>query len=75
MTPGATYCFDDQTLDEAAAVMESHQIRRLPIMSRDKQLIGMLSLGDLAIRTIGTGDQELAEEALEDISEPCEPNR
>ena len=55
--------------------MEAHQIRRLPIMSRDKQLIGMLSLGDLAIRTIGTGDQELAEEALEDISEPCEPNR
>lgn len=75
MTPGATYCFDDQTLDEAAAVMEAHQIRRLPIMSRDKQLIGMLSLGDLAIRTIGTEDQELAEEALEGISEPSEPNR
>jgi CBS domain-containing protein len=75
MTPGATYCFDDQTLDEAAAVMEARKIRRLPIMNRDKQLIGMLSLGDLAIRTFGTEDRGLAEEALDDISEPSEPNR
>ena len=75
MTPGATYCFDDQTLDEAALIMEAHQIRRLPIMNRDKRLIGMLSLGDLAVRTHGTEDQELADEALKDISEPSEPNR
>ena len=75
MTPGATYCFDDQTLDEAALIMEAHQIRRLPIMNRDKHLIGMLSLSDLAVRTHGTEDQELADEALKDISEPSEPNR
>lgn len=55
--------------------METHQIRRLPILSRDKCLIGMLSLGDLAVRALGTEGDELAEEALEDISEPCEPNR
>jgi hypothetical protein len=35
----------------------------------------MLSLGDLALRTEGTEDEELAEEALKDISEPSEPNR
>jgi CBS domain-containing protein len=75
MTPDATYCFDDQTIEEAAAVMEAHQIRRLPIMNREKHLIGMLSLGDLAVRTQGTEDQELADEALRDISEPSEPNR
>jgi CBS domain-containing protein len=75
MTPDATYCFDDQTLDEAAAVMEAHQIRRLPVMNRDKRLIGMLSLGDLAVRTHGTEDRELADEALKDISEPSEPHR
>jgi CBS domain-containing protein len=75
MTPGATYCFDDQTLDEAAVIMEVHQIRRLPILDRDKHLIGMLSLGDLAVRTLGTEDQELADEALKNISEPSEPNR
>jgi CBS domain-containing protein len=75
MTADVSYCFDDQTVEEAAAVMEAHQIRRLPIMSRDKQLIGMLSLGDLAVRTHGTKDFDLADEALKDISEPSEPNR
>ena len=75
MTPGVTYCFDDQTLDEAAMIMEAHQIRRLPILDRDKRLIGMLSLGDLAVRTEGTEYQELADEALKNISEPSEPNR
>jgi CBS domain-containing protein len=75
MTPGATYCFDDQTVEEAANVMEAHQIRRLPILNREKQLIGMLSLGDLAVRTYGTEDEDLAEDALKDISEPSEPNR
>ena len=75
MTPDVMYCFDDQTLEEAAAIMEAHQIRRLPIISRDKHLIGMLSLGDLAVRTEGTEDCELADEALKDISEPSEPNR
>jgi CBS domain-containing protein len=75
MTPGVTYCFDDQTIEEAAAVMEAHQIRRLPILNRQNRLVGIISLGDLAIRTEGTEDEELAEEALKDISEPSEPNR
>jgi CBS domain-containing protein len=70
MTPDATYCFDDQTLDEAAVLMEAHKIRRLPILNRNKELIGMLSLGDLSARTSGTADQELAEEVLNEISDP-----
>jgi CBS domain-containing protein len=72
MTPDAAYCFDDQTLDEAAVLMEAHQIRRLPVLNRDKQLIGILSLGDLAIRTSGTEDRGLADEVLNEISEPSE---
>ena len=75
MTPGATYCFDDQSLDEAASVMEAQQIRRLPILDRNKRLVGMLSLGDLAVRTHASEDRELADEALKTISEPSEPNR
>ena len=75
MTPDVTYCFEDQSVEEASAIMEAHQIRRLPILDRSKQLIGMLSLGDLAVRTAGTEDEELAEEALQGISEPAEPHR
>jgi CBS domain-containing protein len=72
MTPGATYCFDDQTLDEAALLMEAQQIRRLPILNRAKELVGMLSLGDIAIRA-DTTDQQLADGALKQISEPSKP--
>ena len=75
MTPDVTYCFDDQTLDEAAVLMEAHQIRRLPILNRDKKLIGVLSLGDLSVRTAGTEDRELAEEVLNEISEPSTSRR
>lgn len=75
MTPGATYCFDDQTLEEAAAAMETHQIRRLPILTRNNHLVGILSLSDLAVRTLGTEDRDLADDALEGISAPSEPNR
>ena len=75
MTPGVSYCFDDQAVEEAVMLMEAQQIRRLPILNRDKQLVGMLSLGDLALRTEGTEDEDLADEALKDISEPSEPNR
>ena len=71
MTAGATYCFDDQTLDEAASLMEAQQIRRLPILNRHKELVGMLSLGDIAVRA-DTIDQDLANEALKKISEPSE---
>ncbi|HET7009089.1 MAG TPA: CBS domain-containing protein, partial [Candidatus Binatia bacterium] len=70
MTPGVAYCFADQTVEEASALMEAQQIRRLPILNREKQLVGILSLGDLAVRTEGTEDQELADEALKDISAP-----
>lgn len=75
MTPGVSYCFDDQTVEEAVMLMEAEQIRRLPILNREKHLVGMLSLGDLALRTEGTEDEDLADEALKDISEPSEPNR
>lgn len=75
LTPEVTYCFEDQNVEEAASIMQSHQIRRLPILDRSKQLVGMLSLADLSVRTMGTEDQDLADEALEGISEPAEPNR
>lgn len=75
VTPDVTYCFEDQSVEEAASIMQAHQIRRLPILDRNKQLVGMLSLADLSVRTMGTEDQDLADEALEGISEPAEPNR
>ena len=72
MTPDIVYCFEDQDVQEAACLMEQHQIRRLPIVNHNKWLVGIVSLSDL---TVGTGDQKLAGEVLEQVSEPATPNR
>ena len=65
-------CFEDQTLDEAAAQMREKQIRRMPVVDRDKHLVGMLSLGDLATK----GDAKTAAgDALQGISSPAHPDR
>ena len=72
MTAAIFYCYDDQDVAEAAQVMESKQIRRLPIVNRDKRLVGILSLGDVAV---DTGEKRLAGEALTEISRPSQPER
>jgi CBS domain-containing protein len=48
MTTEVLYCFEDQTLEEVAANMGDQQIRRLPVLNRDKRLVGIISLGDIA---------------------------
>src|SRR5512132_3977038 len=49
-TAPVIYCYDDQDVFEAAQIMQSNQIRRLPILSRkDKKLAGIVALSDLAL--------------------------
>jgi CBS domain-containing protein len=64
MTPQIKYCFEDQELDEIAANMADIQVRRLPVVDRDKRLVGILSLGDIAV----SDDTGCAIEALSGIS-------
>jgi CBS domain-containing protein len=66
MTPEVFYCFADQDVSAAARVMKERQIRRLPVLNRERRLVGIVSLGDLALET---GDDELVVDALEGISE------
>ena len=42
------YVFEDQSVDEVARNMKENQVRRLPVVNRDKRLVGIVSLGDLA---------------------------
>ena len=56
------YCFEDQELAHVAKTMGVAKIRRLPVLSRDKRLVGMLSLADVARH-----DAETASAALADI--------
>jgi len=68
MTPGVVYCFDDQPVEEAERVMKERQIRRLLVLNRDKRLVGIVSLGDLAVRG---DDLREAGDVLHDVSEPA----
>ena len=72
MTPDVVYGFDDQDIQDAARVMEQYQIRRLPVLSRAKRLVGIVALGDL---TVHPGNQPLAGEVLEQVSEPGKSGR
>lgn len=66
MTDDVKYCFVDQQLDDVTRNMGDIQVRRLPVLDRDKQLVGILSLGDVAMTT-GDG---AAGKALSGISRP-----
>lgn len=71
MTPGLIYCYEDEDIIAAARLMEQKQIRRLPVINRSKRLVGIVSLGDLAIRL---GNANLTNEVLEQVSQPAQPH-
>ena len=48
------YGLEDQDVEDAQTLMEQKQIRRLPVMSRDKELVGIVALGDLAAKVGAT---------------------
>lgn len=70
MSEHVFYCFEDDDVDRAAQVMAEHQVRRLPVLNRDKRLVGVLALADL-----GRDEPSAAQTALEGISEPSDTER
>jgi CBS domain-containing protein len=42
------YCYEDEELDHVAKNMSEHQVRRLPVVNREKRLVGIISFGDVA---------------------------
>lgn len=72
MTPDIAYCFDDQDVEEAAHLMAEKQIRRMPVLDRNKRLVGIISLGSLAVHT---RDDKLAGDILKQVSKPAKPER
>jgi CBS domain-containing protein len=64
-TERVLYAREDDEVRDVAHVMESEQIRRMPIVDRNKRLVGIVALGDLA-----TEDEELSGEVLEGVSQP-----
>lgn len=65
MSDEIKYCFEDEEIEDVADNMADIQMRRLPVLNRDKRIVGIVSLGDLA-----RSDEECAGEALAGIAQP-----
>ena len=68
MSDGIRWAYDDEPIEKAVEIMGQNQIRRLPIVNREKRLVGILALGDLAVKEPEVAP---AAEALCEISEPA----
>ena len=64
MTPKCLYCFENDSIEETAKNMAENQVRRLPVMNKDKRLVGIISLADISIKA-----KQAAGEALQGISQ------
>jgi CBS domain-containing protein len=72
MTPDVVYVFDDQNVRDAADTMAVNRIRRLVVLNRDKRLVGIVSMADLAV---DAGREARPASTLRQVSEPAEPRR
>lgn len=65
MSVDVRYCYEDEDLDHVAKNMSDIQVRRLPVVDRNKRLVGIVSLGDLAMK-----QREAATQAVSGVSKP-----
>ena len=65
MSTEVKYCYDDEDLEHVADNMGDLQVRRLPVVNRDKRLVGIVALGDIArkedLRTTGETTKEVSQ--------------
>lgn len=66
MTRDVKYCFADEDIDDVAGNMATIQVRRLPVMNREKRLVGIIALADI----VATAGPSPGGRALEGISVP-----
>jgi len=66
MTEGVSYCFEDEDLDHVLHNMGEQQVRRLPVLNREKRLVGIVSIGDIVL----AAQPDTTGRALGRMSEP-----
>lgn len=67
MSDRLAWVYEDVPVEEAARIMAENQVRRLPVVNRDRRLVGIVALGDFAV---DSRDIRPAAEALSEISQP-----
>ncbi len=68
MSDGIAWAYEDDSVEKAAKIMSERQVRRLPVVDRDKRLVGIVALGDFAVES---SEIKPAAQALSEISRPC----
>ena len=68
MSDGVAWAYEDDSVENAAMIMSEWQVRRLPVVDRDKRLVGIVALGDFAVES---SDIQPVAEALSEISQPA----
>ena len=68
MSEGIAWAYEDDSVENAAKIMSEWQVRRLPVVDRDKRLVGIVALGDFAVES---SDIQPVAEALSEISQPA----
>jgi CBS domain-containing protein len=71
MTRDIKYCYEDEELDHVSRNMAENQVKRLPVVNRDKRLVGILAVADIA----GHEEPRVTGEAVEGITRPGGPGR
>jgi len=66
MSPEVIWCFDDASTEEVAAKMADRQVRRIPIVNRQKKLVGVVALADLAS---SQQDPDIKADTIEGVSQ------
>ena len=54
------YCYDDEDIDHVAQNMSEQRVRRLPVVNREKRLVGIVSLADVATREKRAGGKAVS---------------
>ena len=67
MSEGIAWAYEDDSVEEAVKIMSERQVRRLPVVDRDKRLVGIVALGDFAVES---SEIRPASQALSEISKP-----
>src|SRR4026209_1483537 len=67
MPEGIAWAYEDDSVEQAATIMSKRQVRRLPVVNREKRLVGIVALGDFAVES---SEIKPAAKALSEISKP-----
>jgi len=51
MSEGIAWAYEDDSVEHAAKIMSERQVRRLPVVNREKRLVGIVALGDFAVES------------------------